>query len=530
MKFRILTIVFSLLLAGCFSGQPRVIVITATFLPPTDTEFSGIIFPTPTPFTTPGLPSVVPRQTTLTPNPTRITGNLTIAQEHIVRAGDTLTSIATTYNVSVDSILAINNLINPDILSVGQSIQLPDLPTEFTPDVKLLPNSRLVRSPSSSLFDLESFIQGVPGYIRVASDEVGINQSNGIPLTQVYTATEIIEQISLNYSIDPRILLAILEYRAGWLSNPNPSENLQTYPIFDTSEQTIDRPNLYRQLVVTANELNRGYYNWKYRGITTIELADQTRLLFSPTLNAGTVALQHFFSLNSTQGQWLQDVSLNGLYRIYVAYFGDPFTDEFDTNIPDTLVQPPLTLPFIEGEIWLYTGGHHGGWGSGSAWAAIDLAPPDERTPSDALCYVSEYWITAMAPGVIARSSDGVVVLDLDMDGNESTGWTILYLHLDSDGRVQVGQQVATGDKIGRPSCEGGFSTATHVHFGRRYNGEWIPADCEVCSEQSIPDFEMGNWRVIGLSKQEYQGFMTNGTIQLQAEQGRQTTVNRLTW
>jgi hypothetical protein len=45
-----------------------------------------------------------------------------------------------------------------------------------------------------------------------------------------------------------------------------------------------------------------------------------------------------------------------------------------------------------------------------------------------------------------------------------------------SNGRVQVGTRVSAGDRIGHPSCEGGFATASHLHLARRYNGEWIAA------------------------------------------------------
>jgi hypothetical protein len=36
---------------------------------------------------------------------------------------------------------------------------------------------------------------------------------------------------------------------------------------------------------------------------------------------------------------------------------------------------------------------------------------------------------------------------------------------------------VKQGDPIGHPSCEGGFSESTHLHFARKYNGEWIATD-----------------------------------------------------
>ncbi len=67
--------------------------------------------------------------------------------------------------------------------------------------------------------------------------------------------------------------------------------------------------------------------------------------------------------------------------------------------------------------------------------------------------------------------------MDLDGDGNEETGWVIVYLHIATEGRVPVGTWLAQGDKIGHPSCEGGISTGSHLHIVRKYNGEWVPAD-----------------------------------------------------
>jgi murein DD-endopeptidase MepM/ murein hydrolase activator NlpD len=125
-------------------------------------------------------------------------------------------------------------------------------------------------------------------------------------------------------------------------------------------------------------------------------------------------------------------------------------------------------------------------------------------------CYVSQFFATAVAPGVIARTAEGVVILDLDGDGDESTGWTILYLHMAAQDRVQAGTVVQAGDKIGHPSCEGGVSTGTHMHIARRYNGEWIPVSCnDACAPGIVrPALVMSGWTFYGLPDQLYQGGM----------------------
>jgi hypothetical protein len=259
----------------------------------------------------------------------------------------------------------------------------------------------------------------------------------------------------------------------------------------------------------------------------TLEFEAGERLRFAAGLNAATIGTQYMLSLFNDYLSWQRETGPQGLYQTYSQYFGDPFADSMDILVPLGIEQPPLTLPFAAGEIWLYTGGPHGGWGSGSAWAAIDFAPPDDLTNVDSACYVSTYWATAAGPGVIARTAEGVVVLDLDSDGDESTGWSILYLHLASDGRVAAGTKVAVGDRLGHPSCEGGFSNGTHLHIARRYNGEWIPADCSAClpSEQKAP-FVLSDWLVVGLVGQEYQGFVMRNQDRRIAEQGRLTTDN----
>jgi murein DD-endopeptidase MepM/ murein hydrolase activator NlpD len=89
----------------------------------------------------------------------------------------------------------------------------------------------------------------------------------------------------------------------------------------------------------------------------------------------------------------------------------------------------------------------------------------------------SNHWVVASAPGLVVRSENGLVVVDLDGDGYEQTGWNIIYLHMATSQRIAVGTWVETGDRLGHPSCEGGIATGTHLHMARKYNGEWVPAE-----------------------------------------------------
>ena len=58
---------------------------------------------------------------------------------------------------------------------------------------------------------------------------------------------------------------------------------------------------------------------------------------------------------------------------------------------------------------------------------------------------------------------------------------------------------------IGHASCEGGVSTGTHLHFARKYNGEWVLADGPL-------PFILSGY-VIHNGEDPYLGTMTKGDV-----------------
>jgi hypothetical protein len=163
------------------------------------------------------------------------------------------------------------------------------------------------------------------------------------------------------------------------------------------------------------------------------------------------------------------------------------------------MVQPSLELPFLSGLRWSLTAGPHEAWRTGSPRGALDLAP----VTGEPECSVSARWATAVAPGGIVRSDRSAVVLDLDGDGFEGTGWTILYYHIAEKERIAAGMQVNLDDPVGHPSCEGGRTTGTHLHIARKYNGEWIAADGPL-------PFVMSGWRAYA-DERNYYGELRKG-------------------
>ncbi|HUF38923.1 MAG TPA: LysM peptidoglycan-binding domain-containing protein [Anaerolineales bacterium] len=493
---RALPALFILALAGCIQPAPDSSAPWALgpSISSTDTPDYSI---SATPFM-PGAQDTEVVYDTPTPNPPAELPPLREESDlYTVQPGDTLLRIAQRYGVTIEQIIAQNDLENPDLLEVGQVLVIPaPAPLATGPGFKIVPDSELVNGPSAIGFDSTAFIESAGGFLAGYMEEV-----DGAPMS----GSEIVAEIARDFSVNPRLLLALIEYQSGWVTRSNPSE--RTYPM-----GLVDgfRQGLYRQLAWAADNLNRGYYLWRVGSLSAYILTDGSLVPVDPTINAGTVGVQYFFSRLHGHAAWTEAISEGGLFATYRSFFGYPFIFPVEPLIPDGLAQPDFQLPFERNVSWFFTGGPHGGWGDGSAWAALDFAPPGEALG----CVQSNAWVTAIADGLIVRSGKGRVVQDLDGDGNEQTGWVILYMHIETRGRVDSGEMLTTGDRIGHPSCEGGFSTGTHLHIARKYNGEWISAD-----GPETP-FVMDGWTSTGVGFY-YNGWLIKGERSVVAENGR---------
>jgi len=424
----------------------------------------------------------------------------TDSEQYVVQPRDSLHQIALEYFVSVDAILGANEISQPDYLEVGQVLTIPaPQPERDGLGFKIIPDSELVYGPASTDFLLAEFVHSQEGYLSGYKEEVDERQMSGV---------KIIQRVAQEFSINPRLLLAVLEYQSGWVTNKNPDEESLDYPIGVPVEW---RKGLYQQLAWAADNLNRGYYLWRVNGLAIWILADGGIVRIDSSINAGTAGVQHLFSQLYEGDEWERAVGPDGFISTYFDFFGYPFHYSIEPLLPADLTQPEMQLPFESGISWSFTGGPHGGWGSGSAWAAVDFAPPGEALG----CIDSDAWIVAVTDGVVIRTDNGAVVQDLDNDGLEQTDWTVLYMHVDTRDRVRPGTFLQAGEPIGHPSCEGGFSSGTHLHLARRYNGEWIPAD------QDLP-FVMEGWVTEGLGR-EYDGYLVKDGMKIEAWEGRDT-------
>lgn len=423
------------------------------------------------------------REAAPAPSPT----SSTVVEQYVVRYGDTLSSIAQRYDLSIDELMKLNGLANPDALQVGQVLKVTVVVTRSAPAERLIPDSEVVYSPAYAFFDVTSFANQYNGYLAAYRERVE---------GELLSGPQIIQLVAERYSVGPRVLLALVELQSGWVTKSLLTQSQITYPmgLIDSTRQ-----GLFRQISWAADRLNEGYYGRLSGKVTALKFRDRSRARTAPSINPGSAAIQNALASVSTWDAWQNQIGPNGFSAIYKSLFGNADAYAIDPLVPRDLKQPPLRLPWSDGALWYFTGGAHSAWGESAAWAAVDFTPRDVAGS----CWTSGEWVIAAAPGRIIRTEHGRVMQSLSNNNFQGTGWTLLYMHIAGAGRVSAGAQMNAGDRIGRPSCEGGTANASHVHFARLYNGQWIAAD-------NVP-FVLSGWKAIP-ADQEYEGKMTRGS------------------
>lgn len=382
---------------------------------------------------------------------------------YTAQSGDTLASLAVRFGVSPEQIASPQD-IPSGLINAGQIFNIPNVLGETTPHDRLLPDSEIVLSASSIGFSAASYAGPFAGYL--------MDYREYLP-SDWYSGPAIIERVAQEQSVNPRILLSILQFQSNWvLGEPIEGRDLD-FPIGHRNPQDH---GLNHQLLWAATQLSVGYYGWREGRLTELTFPNGSKLRIAPDLNAGTVAIQYLFSKLYNYEDWLEIMNPETGFAFThgKAMFPDPWerAAQSEPLFPPEFEQPNLGLPFFGNQVWYLTSGPHGAWDREAAMAALDFAPASVESG----CKDSDLWITAAGPGLIVRSERGILIVDMDGDGYEQTGWVIFYLHVANKDHLRVGDWVDRGDKLGNPSCEGGLATDTHLHIVRKYNGEWISA------------------------------------------------------
>ena len=357
----------------------------------------------------------------------------------------------------------------------------------------IFPDSEVVFSQSAADFNTAAYLEQVNGFLGAYRQYLMITKWTDAPA--------VIDMVAIENSINPRLLIALLEYQCGCVLGDGGITDPDEFTLAMNAPQAF-RHDFYGQLIWAIHELSDGYYGWKDGSLTELSFPDGTIRPLERGLNPGSVALMYLFAQLYEGDAWEQAIDpASGFPALYAQMFGNPWerANVIEPIVPADATQPELALPFEPGVKWAYTGGPHPAYEKNGPFAALDFAPPS----ANGGCEPSREWVTAMADGLIVRAAMGIVVQDLDGDGSEHTGWNLVYVHIGTDDRIPAGTYLNAGEPIGHPSCEGGRATGTHVHIIRKLNGEWIPADGPI-------PFNLDGWTAHA-GEAPYLGTLTRG-------------------
>jgi len=488
-------------------GAPDIVLSPApdVYIPSTDvfvqnlpTQTSSLDL-TPTPTSLMDVFVTQPATDTPLPLTPTIDGNSVL---YYAQSGDWLPAVANRFGVNASEITSPKILPTAGFIDPGTLLIIPDRldkTIEYSSALQVIPDAEFALSSTSLDFDTALYIQNAGGYLATYKEWLGSTGTTSAP--------KVIERLAYENSVNPRLLLAILDYEAQWVRGRPASEFRIKYPMGYESYRNV---GLFGQLTWATNQMSAGYYGWRTGKLTELTFLDGKTLRLDPTLNAGTVAVMVLFSRLHSLNEWLRIMldQNSGFPVFYAGMFGDPWTRATGvTNFfPLNFNQPELSLPMEPNVTWAYTGGPHSAWGTDGPLAALDFAPRNDKSG----CSITPTWILAMSAGLVVRSGNGVVMVDMDGDGHEQTGWNIMYMHVATLNRVPVGTWVEKNDHIGHASCEGGVSTGTHTHIARKYNGEWMLADGPV-------PFVLSGWTTIAGDK-PYLGKLVKGNKVITAD------------
>lgn len=439
-----------------------------------------------------------PTTSTLTPTAKPPTPATTQWSYYQIQSGDSLPAVATRFQLSEQE-PAFNKLkVENGYLPVGEILWLPEGTVDIAGIKPFMPDSEFIYSPSAVDFDVAAYLSLAGGFF--ASHQEYLRSSGWT------SAADIIRRVALENSINPRVLLSILEYETQSVFG-QPAEDFNIEYVLGNED--FHRKGLYLQLSWLADQLSAGYYGWRGGTLMEIQSSDGTMYRLSPYLNAGSVGLIYYYAKKHDMAQLTEYIDPErGLPGLHASMFGDPWprAARVEPLLPPGLSQPLMQLPFEAGKLWSYTSGPHPAWEKNGALAALDFAPASAESG----CVPSKAWVTAVADGIVVRTGAGIVIQDIDplpgqdSDGIEQTGWVILYMHVEEHERIEPGTRLKAGDRIGHPSCEGGPANGTHVHIARKFNGEWILAGGPL-------PFILDDWVAIAGDK-PYEGTLENGS------------------
>ncbi|KPH63226.1 M23 family metallopeptidase [Pseudoalteromonas porphyrae] len=289
-------------------------------------------------------------------------------------------------------------------------------------------------------------------------------------------------------SINPKIILALIEQQSGLLSNLDADINKPLRGLSD--KQGFDAQ--IEDVVTKLAQRFYAYKQWQDVQSTGIEI---TRNASISSSTAATAALVSVLAKRSKLTLDKDEVSNSkSAITVFLTTFDSLFPDSYaqlqtpsihavqnnDTRLAAASFS--MNLPWPSG--YWYSGGAHSNTGSGYPYSSLDFNNGSGGWGSNTP------YVQAAHGGTVTRFSS------CNIRVTHSSGYSTSYYHM-SNLQYNSGDYVQPGAWLGRYAnskgqalCEGGQSSGPHVHFTLLYNGQQVSLHNQYISGHRI---DVGN-------------------------------------
>jgi murein DD-endopeptidase MepM/ murein hydrolase activator NlpD len=334
--------------------------------------------------------------------------------------------------------------------------------TPVPPPARFFDDQRLNYAPGFSTLQIQAFLDAQPGRLKGLAYLVGDRR---------HTFAEVLGGQTAYYSVNPQVILALLELHGALVTDPAPSSEQIAWAAGYRGESG-NRRGLQAQVRWAVRQIL--YARRDYPSYGELTYADGSSAPPPPGMTLAEFAIARVIAPSTTPGNL--DARMQRFREVFTRLFDDPRTPPLDWPAPAEpfLVRPiprvaPVTSFFDHAGPFL---ARNFGEGVHTYWGRVETDIAFAYNGHDG-------WDYAAAPPTRAlAAANGEVIFAGNADDGCNTravaidhgnGYRTLYWHL-ARVDVEIGMRVAAGEPIGVIGNTG-CSTGPHLHFGVQYLG-----------------------------------------------------------
>jgi murein DD-endopeptidase MepM/ murein hydrolase activator NlpD len=201
----------------------------------------------------------------------------------------------------------------------------------------LMPDDRFTYEPNFTSIEIQNFLQQEPGILKSYRTKLG---DLSVPAAQAIDDAS----IGMLYSVNPKILLTLLEIKVHLISNPSPLPELLDHP-FGAPHSL--QGGLQPELAWISTLMQNSYQSYiAHQQQQQVVFADGTIYTLPSSPNAATFALQTALAqLSTNEAEFLHLIDQNpgSFLNVFQRFFGDP--QSMSLHVAPSAITPFLYKP-----------------------------------------------------------------------------------------------------------------------------------------------------------------------------------------